>query len=150
MKRLAILLILFCYTNIFACNVNPVAVLTISKSRSVFGEIITLDGSASADPDGGNYGSNNIKTYQWDFDYNGTFLVDYAESYPEDGIATHGFKPTFVMGRTRNRFAKKTITVALRVIDNDYIESYLLYPNHMDIDIATLEVSAGTRLRYRY
>ncbi|MCA9065083.1 MAG: DNRLRE domain-containing protein, partial [Planctomycetaceae bacterium] len=62
------------------------------------GGSVTLDGSASTDPD------NNIVTYEWDFDYdNSTFNIDAA-----------GVQPVFDASALTNA---ETRTIALRVTD---------------------------------
>ena len=96
------------------------------------GRSITLDGSASYDPDGptgiGGGLREGIKRFEWDFDYKESegFTLDYFETSSHhdgafDGIAT---KPDYEAG---------TYKVMLKVIDNDAQEGGP--PNKQDTTI---------------
>lgn len=99
----------------YACNLNPLADLDVFREYVILGKSVTLDGSASYDPDGpegiGGGLINGIKKFEWDFTDNGSY--DYSEtssSYPDgafDGITTHIYD------------SNGTYTVRLRVTDND-------------------------------
>jgi len=93
-------------------NSPPVAVLTATPDTGISDVNVTLDGSGSTD-DGG------ITKYEWDFDYNGTFVCDYWETeanYPDgefDGITTHTYT------------SPGTYIAMLRVTDNASCGTYL-------------------------
>ena len=81
-------------------NVNVMPLANPGGSYSVAeGGTLALDGSGSSDADG------SIVTYEWDFDYNGSF----------DVTAT-GVSPTFSASSVDGPAAR---TIALRVIDNE-------------------------------
>ena len=77
-------------------NVTPTAVITGSPHSASENETILFDGSFSTDP------GNDIVSYEWDWDYTGTFVADATGA-----TATHAWP---VSG---------TYTVALRVSDDD-------------------------------
>lgn len=95
-------------------NKSPVAILTVYPEYVMPGDIVTLDGSVSYDPDG------SITKYEWDFDYDGVFSPDYNEVAPCDGITTHSY------GGVSGTYH----TAALRVTDNSSAtdtHTYIVY-----------------------
>lgn len=119
----------------YACDQNPYANLVASPNYVILGKKVILDGSGSYDPDGG-VGNliNGIKTFEWDFDYNGTtFNSCYSESYGAAGDNTFDGKTTYAYS------SPGTYIVALRVTDNDEAEG-----GETDkTDIATFTVNVG-------
>ena len=98
-----------------ACsNQSPIAILTVVPQTVIMGNSVTLNGSASYDPDG------YIIKYEWDFTNDGTY--DYVETFGDpdfDGITTHTYSEP------------GTYTVRLRVTDNQ---------SSTDTDTCTVEV----------
>ena len=91
------------------------------------GGAVTLDASASTDP------QNNITTYEWDFDYDGTtFDVD----------AT-GVAPTFDASSLQNA---STRTIALRVTDAGGLTDFDITTLSVLGDVARWEFTEGTGL----
>ncbi|MHC4389325.1 MAG: PKD domain-containing protein, partial [Planctomycetota bacterium] len=89
-------------------NQNPIASVAAIPEQPPLDMNVMFDGSASRDPDG------YITKYQWDFDYDSSFDVNYYETssyHPDgafDGITEHPYGSTGVY------------TVMLRVTDNGY------------------------------
>jgi len=110
-------------------NAAPAAVLTATPDSVVPDVNVTLDGSQSTD-DGG------ITKYEWDFDYNGTFVCDYEETeanYPDghfDGITTHTYTPG-------------AHTVMLRVTDDGACDTYLDDTDLLVVPIGIIYVKPG-------
>jgi hypothetical protein len=77
-------------------NRPPTASFTFTPDQPLAGQVVTFDGSASSDPDGG------IATYEWDLDGDSTF-------------ETTSIAPTVTMSYP----SAATITVALRVTDTN-------------------------------
>jgi len=116
----------------YACNLDPVASLSADPNPVCVGQSVTLDGSGSSDPDGGNGGLlNGIKKFEWDWTNDGSY--DYSES-PGDGIATHTYT---IAG---------TYTAKLRVTDNDAAEGGP--PDKTDTATRTVYVVEVDRLQY--
>lgn len=65
-------------------NLPPIADTGGPYDAVLSEETITFDGSASADPDG------SINTYEWDFDYDGTFAADASTAEADYSYATSG------------------------------------------------------------
>ncbi|MCK4786374.1 MAG: right-handed parallel beta-helix repeat-containing protein, partial [Desulfobacteraceae bacterium] len=93
-------------------NDSPIADLTTDWGYVILGRSVTLDGSASYDPDGsGGINNSGITKFEWDFTNNSSY--DYYETpgyYPDgapDGITTHLYNQP------------NTFTVKLRVTDSD-------------------------------
>ena len=89
-------------------NASPVPLAEVSKTDPVIDEIISFDASSSYDGDcAGAY----IVLYEWDFDFDGTFVADSTEP-----IASHSYSMEGVY------------QVQLRVTDNDGESAMLKEP----------------------
>lgn len=127
---IAFMVIFTAVNDVFACDQDPTASLSVSPNPVCVGCVTCLDGSNSSDPDGGSpelEDTNYIKKFEWDFNYDGVpahFNADYTEEYPCDG--------------------KKNVIpdvagiyhIGLRVTDNDEDEGG--ESDHTDITIRTL------------
>lgn len=136
--KLLILVLVFISGIVYAGNKAPVAVLTSDSPKAHF-QAVTLDGSASYDPEAG----GEILRYNWDFTNDGT--TDYSETasvHPDssfDGITTH------IYG------APDTYTAKLTVLDNDNMggDDTCLVVIHFPQVILISKNSALTWLRIR-
>jgi PKD repeat protein len=93
----------------------PTAAFTITPTTAEVGDTVTFNASASSDPDG------DITTYEWDFDYDGSFDVDASVASP---TTTHVYT------------SAGPKSVALRVIDGDV--------NDGTLDVSPIRVQSLT------
>jgi hypothetical protein len=93
-------------------NQPPTASFSASPDPALTGEVVTLDASASSDPDG------TIATYRWDFDGDGVFETDsgnapiVTRTYPNAATTTINLEVTDDRGATG--YAARHLTVADR------------------------------------
>jgi PKD domain len=123
-------------------NLLPSAALT-GPAQATAGELVTLDASGSADPDG------RVENYAWDLDGNGLFDVDGPSPTQQARFATGGRKHVSVRIRDdRNGFdfATHTINVAPPTGETRFVEVEPP-PGAISVDVARRQSLAQVALR---